>query len=340
MGGLALKQLNVQRIPAERYKELSALVQQRFTTLFGQRPDIVPSYAQKPDFGDCDMIVTSAELPALWREGLAAASSSRGWLVNGDVTSMEVENVQFDFISVPRKARDFAYVYFAFNDLGNLMGRVAHRMGFKYGHLGFQRVLRDGGHIYATIDTTEDVAEVFDFLGYDYARWQQGFATLEEIFQFTASSQYFNPDIYLLHNRNAASRIRDAKRKTYMEFLQWCENTTGLTRWPWHTDSDMKADDWSVHLARARARWPEFAKRIDAQVAEHAKYLDMKTRWNGDNVKQWTGLSGKPLGEFMAEVRARPGFTSASEHVEVLEDFVRAVFDERFPFGHYHSDRH
>lgn len=327
MGGLALKHLNVQRIPAHQYVDLAAKVQQRFTTLFGQRPDVVPSYAQKPDFGDCDMIVTSAELPELWREGLAAASSSRGWLSNGDVTSMEIENVQFDFINVPRHARDLAYVYFAYNDLGNLVGRIAHKIGFKYGHLGFQKVLRDGDHVYAVVDTTLDVADVFDFLGYDYARWQQGFETLDDIFQFAASTKYFNPDIYLLHNRNAVSRVRDAKRKTYMEFLQWCENTTGLTRWPWHTDSDMKADDWSVHLARARERWPEFAKRVDEQVAEHAKYLDLKTRWNGDNVKLWTGLSGKPLGEFMAEMKNRPNFALAAENVEVLEAFVRAVFE-------------
>jgi len=327
MGGLALKHLDVQRVPAERYQELSARVQQRFTTLFGQRPDIVPSYAQKPDFGDCDMIVTSAELPELWREGLAAASASRGWLVNGDVTSMEIENVQFDFISVPRKARDFAYVYFAFNDLGNLMGRVAHKMGFKYGHLGFQRVLRDGDHTYATIDTTEDVADVFDFLGYDYALWQQGFATLEEIFQFTASSQYFNPDIYLLHNRNAVSRIRDAKRKTYTDFLKWCEHTTGLNQYPWHTDADMRDDEKVQHLARARERWPAFAERIDVQVAVHAKHLDTKTRWNGDNVKLWTGLSGKPLGEFMAMAKARPNFDIAVQDIGVLEGFVRGLFE-------------
>ena len=324
MGGLALRHLNVQRIPADRYQELSIAVHQRFKMLFGVYPNVIPAYAQKPDFGDCDMLITSAELPADWREQLAAASNSRGWLINGDVTSMEVENVQFDFISVPREAREFAYVYFAFNDLGNLMGRVANAMGFKYGHLGLQYALRDGSHVYATLNVTNDIAEAFYFMGYDYALWQQGFQTLEEIFQFTASSYYFNSDIYLMHNRNAVGRIRDAKRKTYTEFLKWCTTTKELNAWPWYLeDKELRAANREFHLDRARKRWSGFASRMDVLLADRQNSLDIKTRWNGNNVSSWTGLSGKQLGQFMRIAKEHPDFQShVTGDLQNLKSFV------------------
>lgn len=326
MGGLALKHLGVRRISAEEYRELPSRVKQLMMSLFDRSCDIVPSYSQKPDFGDCDIIISSEYLPHDWRETLAAEYKSRGWIVNGDVTSMEIHNVQFDFISVPPKARTFAYVYFAYNDLGNLMGRVAHKMGFKYGHLGFQKVLRDGDHAYATVDTTDDISEIFDFLGYDYARWQEGFDNLEDIFKFTASSKYFRPDIYLLHNRNAVSRIRDAKRKTYTEFLKWCESTPGLNQWPWNTDDSLKDAEKDLHLARARARWPNFAKLIDFEDDVHAQHLEIKTRWNGENVKSWTGLDGKKLGQFMAYVKSHVDFDIMVHDVETLKVFTKCLY--------------
>jgi hypothetical protein len=328
MGGLALKHLNVQRIPADQYNELSGKVQRRFTSLFGQRPDVIPAYSQKPDFGDCDMLITSSELPELWRENLATSTKSRGWLKNGDVTSMEIENVQFDFIHVPRHYRQFAFTYFAYNDLGNLMGRVAHQMGFKYGHLGFQKVLRDGDHAYATINTTYNIEEVFHFLGYDHQRWLKGFRSLEEIFEFTASSKYFNPNIYLLHNRDSPSRVRDAKRKTYTEFLIWCEQTSGLNCYPWPIEAGQRLKDEAFHLARADERWPLFAHQAQVEIDLQAARVDLKARWNGHNVKLWTGLEGKALGDFMVQAKGHPEFEEASWGLDTLETLVREIFLE------------
>jgi hypothetical protein len=326
MGGLALKHLGVQRIPAQQYVDLAARVQQRFTTLFGQRPDIVPSYKQKADFGDCGMLVTSAELPGLWREGLAAASSSRGWLRNGDVTSMEIENVQFDFINVPRHARNLAYVYFAYNDLGNLMGRVAHKMGFKYGHNGLVYVVRDRDHVLAELAISASLPEVFDFLGYDYTRWTQGFDDLEDIFKFAASSRFFHKDIYLLHNRNAVSRIRDAKRPTYTKFLLWCETSEHLPEYLWQTDEDYKRIQRKLQLHRATDTWPELGQQIAQVQVESLAHKKWKLLFNGELVRAWTGLGGKCLGVFMRDCEVdwleRP--ETRPDTVETVRNYVLA----------------
>ena len=324
MGGLALKHLNVQRVSRDEYLRLAPRVQSIFSTLFQHLPDIVQSYAQKTDFGDCDMLITSSELPERWRDGLAAAVHSRGYIVNGDVTSMEIENVQFDFINVPRAHRVYAFVYFSFNDLGNLMGRVAHKMGFKYGHRGLVYPMRvDNNHVYAEVDVRAPINEVFDFLGYSFHLWNSGFDSLEDIFEYAASTPYFNRDIYLLENRNAISRMRDAKRKTYTGFLEWCERNHDKNQYDWSDKDGEKAK----HLQRAVERWPGLGVTLETLNRAFRQEQDLKTRWNGENVMKWTGLSGKELGLFMSHVRNHINFDEASRNVDVLEAFVKALYE-------------
>src|SRR3546814_18901157 len=60
-------------------------------------------------------------------------------------------------------------------------------------------------------------------MGYSPDGLDQGFETPEDIYSFVASSPFFSSDIFLLENRNAKARMRDKKRKMYMEFLLWCE---------------------------------------------------------------------------------------------------------------------
>lgn len=277
MGGLALKHLNVQRVSSERYFPLAKEVTLKFQAVFGHRPTLIPAYVTKPDFGDCDMLITP-NLPSEWREEFGSYVSSKGWVRNGDVTSMEISGVQFDFITVPHWESEFAYTYFAFNDLGNLMGRVAHKMGFKYGHSGLYYPLTIGTNRVEDILMSRDVAQVFTFLGYDHTRWLSGFNTLEDVFKFAASSKYFSPDIYLLHNRNAKARMRDAKRKSYTEFLRWCEVTPDLGNYMWTSDPDSKAFTKSLFLAHAIVAWPDFGNRVTSSYNSFQDKLDLKSR--------------------------------------------------------------
>src|SRR3546814_18504796 len=62
-------------------------------------------------------------------------------------------------------------------------------------------------------------------MGYSPDGLDQGFETPEDIYSFVASSPFFSSDIFLLENRNAKARMRDKKRKMYMEFLLWCERS-------------------------------------------------------------------------------------------------------------------
>lgn len=310
MGGNALKSIETRRMLASEYQVQVPLVLSTIAQVAGaDRPMcVVDAYRQKPDFGDMDVLVAGEGLPSDFRQKLAKAFASREFVPNGDVTSFDRDGFQIDVIQVPARSFDFARSYFAWNDLGNLVGRIAHKMGAKYAFLGMYVPLRDGDHMFAEVDVTHDVDAALTFLGYDAKRFRAGFDSLEDIFRFTASTPYFDPAIFLLENRNATSRRRDSKRKTYNAFLSWLDDPQGLARY--RAEQGLSMSGWyqwpeskSVWLKPMREAFPEFGDRLDVALSRKARYDMAKGLFNGDRVAKLTGLSGKELGEVMRSMR-------------------------------------
>jgi hypothetical protein len=311
MGGNAMKHVGVTRQPAADYSAITDAVIDELRALFpGIACQPILAYASKESFGDSDILIESSRLPPDWIAQVDAAFAPRDLIVNGDVVSFDFRSMQIDLITTPSEEMAFAATYYAFNDLGNLMGRIAHKMGLKYGHDGLWKLLRDQDQVFAEILITRDVARTFALLGYDHGRYLQGFATLEEVFDFAASTPYFHRQIYLLDNRNAASRVRDAKRPSYTAFLTWIDDKPHLDRYRWSAwdggkksaARDAERADWEQRIFGdifIEAR-PHYLAAIEA----HDTRKRAKLVWNGAIVGAQTGYTGRELGDFMAACRA------------------------------------
>ena len=137
MGGNALKAFGAERKSKSDYQRI---VRQTLNQIHHQFPEcrleLIESYAAKKSFGDADILISQDQLPSDWEEKIKQALEFKHSTKNGNVFSCLVDNLQVDLIQTPEQTFEFAKNYFNFNDLGNLMGRVAHKMGFKYGHKG------------------------------------------------------------------------------------------------------------------------------------------------------------------------------------------------------------
>lgn len=340
MGGTALG-FQAARIPAAEVGALYDQVASNICDLFPGEYEVVtsmiPAYATKPDFGDIDVLLHG---PAKYMErikgdpGAVFPNWSGHIYNNGGVVSVGIKHgggiAQVDIISTGEDwgKHMAAYSYFAYNDLGNLMGRIAHRMGFKFGHEGLSYMLRDEttGHVYGEYKFDMAHSDILEFMGLDATRWEAGFQTLEEIFEFVTSSPYFHPAIYLLDNVNAVSRIRDKKRKTYMTFLDWLER-----RGPRETDLEFRTDAdkriFREYLFRSKMLSdPDFATWVQGVKFAHAETGYAKVFFDGARVMEWTGLSGKELGAFLGDFRdhveARSVLTF-SEFVVMMQGEIR-----------------
>lgn len=334
MGGNALKAVKTRRYAADEYCVLRDTV---LTTLRNRYPnrriEDIRAYRAKPSFGDLDVLFEADNFTDDVYKMLEELFQPKQIVKNSSVWSFEFNEFQVDLIFTTKKMFTSSANYFAWNDLGNLMGRVAHKLGFKYGHDGLSFMVRDGTHQYAEIHVSSDIVEILKFLKYDPSRFLQGFDTLEEIFQFAASSEYFNKEIYSLDNRNHASRIRDKKRKTYTEFLSWIETAENLPAYPWADLKEVGGYQYKeVFIKRAFEFFPDFKENYNATMASFNTWQIAKSKFNGQIVSRLTGLIDKQLGEFIVVLKAKvPGSLSewaASTPQSDIHDWILMEFNQ------------
>ena len=316
MGGYAV--LHATRLPADHYYLAAGTCLARLRAVCGapRRLAAIPAVRTKADFGDIDVLVEHAGPKGLDRETCTQALDATEAVRNGPVLSCGVPLVALGFVGYPENAVvqvdligvspahfDSALAYFSWNDCGNLLGRVAHNMGLKLGHDGLSYVLRRGTRVLATLPLATDWNVILPVLGYDAARWQAGFDTLEEMFAFIASGRFYDPTAFPLEHRNHRSRVRDAKRPTYQAFLQWA-----ATHPVAHPPPVRDRADWLPYLF---AVLPGFRERHDQALADDHQRRLVRSRYNGALVSQWTGLEGPVLGALMRAYQDHKGGASA-----------------------------
>jgi hypothetical protein len=323
MGGNALKNTTTRRLDKSDFDRVSAAITTRLKLKFPlARVDVIPAYASKSDFGDLDILVTAEGLSASGgRDALRSLATneffSTDMYPNGNVLSFDYRaspdqsepGFQVDVISMPEDAYDYALHYSSFNDLGNLIGRTAHKAGLTHGHDGLWYYLREGTYLFRSILLTRDYDIALPFLGYSAERFHQGFQNLTEIFEYVSGSEFFNSKIFDLENRNAAARVRDKKRKTYSEFLKYVEARPDLPKYPYPEDKK----EW---LPRIAQHFPHFQGEYDEAIRELGIQRAVKSKYNGEYVGTLTGLAGKELGLLMKR------FKESFDSLETMNAYV------------------
>lgn len=299
MGGNALKKCETVRLSAKDYFVIKDELDKTFHAL-GYKAIAIPAYSTKESFGDIDILV-SDDIGTNRFESVLLNLKPKEMVKNGNVYSLEYKNFQVDLILTPHEDMTASYIYFSYNDLGNLMGRIAHKQGIKFGHRGTSYVFRDDlGNVVEEFKITNLFHVFCSAFNFSIERYNKGFNTLEDIFEFVAASKYFNPDIYLLDNLNHKSRVRDSKRKTYNTFLKWCETKK---------ETDWVGREFFQYTESKRSYLPRlfdafagysFAQRWFETYGKELENREFKRKFNGHIVRNIVSLDGEKLGHFIA----------------------------------------
>jgi hypothetical protein len=278
MGGNATKHLGTQRVNKHQFEQccnmLNTMLQQYIVEQNLQTKErfcVIESYHDKQDFGDIDLLSTIDrqifEKLVEKKENINIIGKAEQFSyaiefkINDDVDITKSKStksilVQVDYIKSNILDFDFSENFFAFNDLGNLIGRIAAQAGFSFGFDGLKRkiyvdnrgdIINDlySNEISVTslvenarlfknelnrailktsIIVTKDFDNALKFLGFDVERFKQGFNNMNEVFEFVVSSTFFNKDAFLFENRNHKARARDKKRSNYLAALEYFKN--------------------------------------------------------------------------------------------------------------------
>ena len=204
MGGNALKTVTSVRLNKHYYDSVVDSIKDAIDSAiasgalpYDTRIRPILAYTNKKDFGDADILIHSDWYdPSKIAHVLGADEVVR----NGPVTSIAMPLVggnhfQVDFIFT--NEMEWAAMYFDYNDFGNLVGRIAARLGFKFGHDGLWYVLRDSENkdlVIKELLVTRDMQTAFMLIGYDWRTYcEADFADLEEIGRASCRERVSSP---------------------------------------------------------------------------------------------------------------------------------------------------
>ena len=310
MGGNLFK---LGRLPRADYKVIETELIQYLDQKLGEYYRIPRYYDDKPDFGDLDIVVSSAVLTGNWEQlrneiindlGLTQYKSA------GAVFSTVYRNFQVDYFVRNHQYFESTYNFLCFNDIGNLIGKIFKRFNLKYGEQGLQYVFRRAdNHYHKDLAVSLDIDKIFGFLQLDIAKWRQGFANKTEMFDWVVACPYFSVAPYEKLSKKMEQRLKE--RPTIQAFMEYLEKNKVTKTFEF-------AEDRDEYIATIDAYFPEAnLPDLITKEKEREKFvLAIKAKYNGRIIMSlFPNLKGKALGTFMMNFQSQ------------WEDYERAFYE-------------
>lgn len=304
MGGHALNKVITRRYDKMEYDSLSVKMRAHLYKLFeGRRVHVVRSYHNKESHGDMDIMLCNDGTLGNIRDRIVEYFKPGQIVCNGNVYSFDYKELQIDVIPTSPNNWDAAVTFFDYDPSGNLMGKIAHKFGLKYGFTGLVYPYRDAqGVEFADIKVSTNDVKIFDFLGLDYNRYACGFNTMQEIFDYIAGSKYFDPQNFMMENLNHIDKKRNRKRPSYRGFLEYINAEVKVGRQWRYTFRENK----ETYLPVISETFPEadiYGEIKKCKDAEERRRV-IAGKFNGDMViAMFSELSREKLGEYISGFR-------------------------------------
>jgi hypothetical protein len=297
MGGKALK-IETERKTTDEFNEIASEIIPIIKKELKTETFIAKCYHNKETHGDMDILVKfgSEQQNINLIDFIKENFSPLDIYNNNGVVSFDYDNFQIDIIPIKQSNWEIAKVWYSYDPFSNLCGKSSHRFGTKYGHGGLVYPFRNfNGRLSHDITLSKDPKRIFEFLGYDYERFQKGFDTLEEIFEYVISGKYFDHSIFLMENLNHIDRKRNKKRKSYQEFLQYIKNKGIKDTYDFNKDK-------STYIDLIHQSFPEvdLKGKIEQLTKKDKENQELNSKFNGRMIMDiFPELTGKELGNMI-----------------------------------------
>lgn len=286
MGG---KLFNSQRLDTASYEKIRDEVMDK---LKGRIAEIPPAFKTKDSWGDLDVILT---YPFLDKEWIKKEFEITDDCIsqNSSVISISWKQFQIDFIHMEPENFQSALDYYGRGDAGNLIGRLFHQLGFKFGHIGlYYPVCLKAEDCLGEIIVSKNIEQILKFINLDYNEWKAGFEDKLHLYNWISKSSFFSKSIFKLENQNHLNRKRNAVRPVYQDFLKWLDDKEFNDYIPLENKTNYL---WQVAMFFG-FEWMYQAAEL---IASRAKIMSARDVFNGNDVKELLSIHGKQLGDVM-----------------------------------------
>lgn len=294
------------RIGRADYERIAREVESKLLTQY-PRAEALRTFSDKKDFGDLDCLVdvNNGEKPLL---DFVKREFHPNPHKNGQTISFPYEGFQVDLISVGKENFEVARDYLAWES-GMAVGVVANALGLRFGwdglHLKYPLSLISPelpAHDFFLVALDKEPATIYTLLGFDYKRLQKGFRDKEEFFDWVCSSEFFDPRIFNLDELNHQNRIRNKKRPTYNALVDYVSDKQAKPR---PTKEEVRA--------LILNKYPHVQNEIERKSVQIIKNKERAAKFNGNIVREITGLEGAALGKLINEFKNMYGKAQSFE---------------------------
>lgn len=340
MGGNALKHTITERKTTEQFNriasELIPILQKELNTEIY----LVKCFHEKETHGDMDiLILVNQQLQYIdFRKFVRKIFKPNEIFYNGGVTSFDYNKFQIDLIPIREGIWEAAKTYFDYDPSGNIMGKVANSIKFRYesikgrlsyGFNGLSAVIytQDSDKKLGEYLLTKENYKIFHFLGYDYRRFLKGFDTKEEIFDYTISTKYFQRHRFLIENLSHKDRKRNRKRKTYHEFLNYVDKSNV----PDNRCAEFPDDKMFEYICGYFSN-VNLKEKIGQRIKKEKISRELNSKFNGHIIMEhFPELYGKELGNLIRLFKQSFNNDYILTHTreEILESFEQFYKSEQ-----------
>lgn len=293
MGGNAIP--NARRVKKEEYFELWQEVKEKLEkTPKELRVSLVKAYNKKSDFGDMDIIVETDPLMD-WNKHVEVMFEPKHTYNNDKFFSFEYKGIQVDLIKASPENFDVHNFFYSYNDMGLLLGKMCYAIGCTLGFDGLRKKIysEDGSIKLGEFNFSKDYVFILEFLGLNVDRYERGFDTLEDMFDYVSTCRFFNKKMFdpVLWNNN--QRTRDLKRSTLIKFMDVMDKYQD--RYVLWTKNlfleEMRVFDIS--------KYAEYKMYLHALTLKHEYTKEAAMILNGGLLMSKYGWKGRQIGEAM-----------------------------------------
>lgn len=294
MGGKALKKTYTERKSTKDFLRIGKEIQDKVLKDTGIETAIIKSYHTKLDHGDLDLLLKISLTNNInIREYIQKTFNPNEIHNNGGVCSFDYDEFQIDFISINENCWDVAKSWMDYDPSGNIMGKTYHKFGLSYGWTGLNYKFRDfNGRNPRDILISTDSRKIFEFGGYDYDKYLEGFETIEDVIKFCINTKFFDSEMFKMENLNHIDRKRNNKRKTYHIFLKYLEDNNLHVKYHFNKDKKNYIEMINEYFPEAK-----LLEKLDSFKVIDRENKQISLKFNGDMVMDWVpNLIGKQLG--------------------------------------------
>lgn len=249
----------------------------------------------KTSFGDLDIILSkdyidqiAEKLESLDFPLLITRNKLTEEITYNVISYLYDNKYQVDLIFINNDSINYAIDYFSFGDQGNISGMLLRKYSVKNSFTGLYFIYRqDNGNYKKDILIFDKYEDYLKLLDLDVQKFNEGFNTQEEVFEWITSSSFFESNIYELKKLNNKRRSRDSKREYYTNFLKYLSDKD----LPYESNKFLKLDT------------EEFKQRYIECDLEYEELKQFKNKFNGFLVTNLRKLEGESLGKFMSNFR-------------------------------------